>query len=191
MKNTRFTQDSILVQAMQQGDKKAFNTLFRKYYPMLCAYAHRFVELEDAEEVVQDTLLWLWESRRQLTINSSLNGYLLKMVHHKALNRLSQQKSIGRANTHFYEKMQEMLEQIDYYQLTELSTRIKDAIEALPPSYREAFIMHRFRHMSYKEIALALDVHPKTVDYRIQQALKRLRVVLKEYLSLVFTVLYA
>ena len=39
---------------------------------MLCAYGHRFVELEDAEEIVEDSLLWIWENRETLVIESSL-----------------------------------------------------------------------------------------------------------------------
>ena len=44
--------------------------------------------------------------------------------------------------------------------------------------------MHRFQQMSYKEIADQLHVSSKTVDYRIQQALKQLRTDLKDYLPL-------
>ena len=44
--------------------------------------------------------------------------------------------------------------------------------------------MHRFKNMSYKEIAEQLNVSPKTIDYRIQQALKILRAELKDYLPL-------
>ena len=53
MKPNRTKEDILLLSQLQQGDKKAFNTLFRRYYPILCAYAHRFVDLEDAEEIVQ------------------------------------------------------------------------------------------------------------------------------------------
>lgn len=184
MKSDLFSKDSFLFPAVRRGDKKAFDTLFRKYYPMLCAYAHRFVEMEDAEETVQDILLWLWENRETLIIHISLSAYLLKMVHHRCLNRLTQQNTINRANTLFYERMQDMLQDTDYYQIEELTSRIKDAVNALPPSYREAFVMHRFKHMSYKEIAIALDVSPKTIDYRIQQALKQLKIELKDYLPM-------
>lgn len=189
MKSNHLIEDTFLLQRMQQGDKKAFDTLFRKYYPMLCAYAHRFVELEDAEEIVQDTLLWLWENKKTLIIKTSLSAYLFKMIHHRALNRLAQQDAINRANTLFYEKMQEMLQDTDYYQIEELTRRIKDAVNLLPPSYREAFVMHRFHDMSYKEIAAILNVSSKTVDYRIQQALKQLKIELKDYLPLLLSCL--
>ena len=64
----------------------------------------------------------------------------------------------------------------------ELKRRIKEVVDALPPIYREAFVMHRFKNKSYKEIAEFLQISPKTVDYRIQQALKQLRITLKDYL---------
>ena len=49
MKETYRSENDFLLSAVRHGDQKAFDTLFRKYYPMLCAYGHRFVDLEDAE----------------------------------------------------------------------------------------------------------------------------------------------
>ena len=100
------------------------------------------------------------------------------------------QNATQRADTRFYEEMQEMLQDMDYYQLEELTSRIEQAVAGLPESYREAFVMHRFKDMSYKEIAEALGVSPKTVDYRIQQALKQLRMDLKDYLPLLLPFLF-
>ena len=190
MKGTYQSDNDFLLSAVQRGDQKAFDTLFRRYYPMLCAYGHRFVELEDAEEIVEDSLLWIWENRETLVIESSLNSYLFKMVYRRALNKLAHIDATQRADTRFYEEMQEMLQDTDYYQIEELAKRIEDAVAALPESYREAFVTHRFRDMSYKEIAETLGVSPKTIDYRIQQALKQLRVDLKDYLPLLLPLLF-
>lgn len=190
MKGTYQSDNDFLLSAVQRGDQKAFDTLFRRYYPMLCAYGHRFVELEDAEEIVENSLLWIWENRETLVIESSLNSYLFKMVYRRALNKLAHIDATQRADTRFYEEMQEMLQDTDYYQIEELAKRIEDAVAALPESYREAFVMHRFRDMSYKEIAETLGVSPKTIDYRIQQALKQLRVDLKDYLPLLLPLLF-
>lgn len=184
MKETYRSENYFLLSAVRHGDQKAFDALFRKYYPMLCAYGHRFVALEDAEEIVEDSLLWIWENRGTLDIESSLSSYLFKMVYRRALNKLAHIDATQRADTHFYEEMQEMLQDTDYYQMEELTKRIEKAIAALPESYREAFVMHRFRDMSYKEIAEILGVSSKTIDYRIQQALKQLRIELKDYLPL-------
>lgn len=52
-------EDNVLFSAIKKGDEKAFDVLFRKYYPMLCAYGSKLVELEDAEECVQDAMLCL------------------------------------------------------------------------------------------------------------------------------------
>lgn len=190
MKGTYQSDNDFLLSAVQRGDQKAFDTLFRRYYPMLCAYGHRFVDLEDAEEIVEDSLLWIWENRETLVIESSLNSYLFKMVYRRALNKLAHIDATQRADTRFYEEMQEMLQDTDYYQVEELTKRIEEAVAALPESYREAFVMHRFRDMSYKEIAETLGVSPKTIDYRIQQALKQLRVDLKDYLPLLLPLLF-
>ena len=190
MKGTYQSDNDFLLSTVQRGDQKAFDTLFRRYYPMLCAYGHRFVELEDAEEIVEDSLLWIWENRETLVIESSLNSYLFKMVYRRALNKLAHIDATQRADTRFYEEMQEMLQDTDYYQIEELAKRIEDAVAALPESYRVAFVMHRFRDMSYKEIAETLGVSPKTIDYRIQQALKQLRVDLKDYLPLLLPLLF-
>ena len=146
--------------------------------------------MEDAEEIVQDSLLWIWENRENLFIETSLSSYLFKMIYRKALNKLAHIDATQRADTRFYEEMQEMLQDTDYYQIEELAKRIEDAVAALPESYREAFVMHRFRDMSYKEIAETLGVSPKTIDYRIQQALKQLRMDLKDYLPLLLPLLF-
>lgn len=190
MKETYQSDNDFLLSAVQRGDQKAFDTLFRRYYPMLCAYGQRFVELEDAEEIVEDSLLWIWENRETLVIESSLNSYLFKMVYRRALNKIAHIDATQRADTRFYEEMQEMLQDTDYYQIEELTKRIEDAVAALPESYQEAFVMHRFRDMSYKEIAETLGVSPKTIDYRIQQALKQLRTDLKDYLPLLLPLLF-
>ena len=60
---------------------------------------------------------------------------------------------------------------------------MKEAIEALPASYREAFVMHRFTKKSYKEIAEDSGVSMKTIAYRIQQATKLLRKDLADLLT--------
>lgn len=184
LNNEQYLNEDFLLSALRQSDRKAYNLLFRKYYPILCAYGHKFISLEDSEEIVQDVLFWLWEIRKELVIEKSLSQYLFKMIYHRAINRIASLQVKNKADTVYFEQMQEMLQDTDYYQLIELKELLKKAIDKLPESYREAFVMHRFQHMSYKEIAEKSGVSNKTIDYRIQQALKLLRKELKDYLPL-------
>lgn len=182
--------DIVLLNRLRRGDSKAFDLLFRKYYPLLCAYGRRFVCIENAEEIAQDTLLWLWEHREEEIVRTSLIKYLLKVVYRKAINRIGQEQVKLDADTRFYRDIIEnVLEESDLDGIEELSRRLNEAIHHLPDSYREAFVMHRFRDMTYKEIAERLDVSFKTVDYRIQQALKLLAQDLKDYLPLLLVLM--
>ena len=60
----------------------------------------------------------------------------------------------------------------------------EEALKKLPKEYLEAYEMNRNQHLTHKEIAEKLNVSPQTINYRIGQALKLLRVALKDYLPL-------
>lgn len=188
MDNLTNLEDQELLSLLKDGDIEAFNTLFRKYYKPLCAFAHRYVAREDLEEIVQDLFLWLWNNHENLEIRTSLSSYLFRATHARCLNKIEQNEVKQRIET-IYWKNYHGNDSIEDYQLDELVVRIHKAINKLPESYREAFIMHRFKDKSYKEIAESLNVSTKTIDYRIQKALKLLREDLKDYLPLVAMVL--
>ena len=185
-----FHTDTLLLDRLREGDTKAFDALFRQYYPLLCAYGCRFVCLENAEEIAQDTMLWLWEHREDEIIRLSLLKYLLKVVYRKALNRIEQEQVKLHADTRFYQDLvEDTLEEADLCAVNELSERLHEAIRQLPETYRQAFLMHRFKGKTYKEIAEELGVSVQTVNYRIGQALKLLSVELKDYLPLLLFLL--
>ncbi|MDL5049915.1 sigma-70 family RNA polymerase sigma factor [Oscillatoria amoena NRMC-F 0135] len=66
----------------------------------------------------------------------------------------------------------------------EMHRAIEQAIDKLPEQCRIIFQLSRHEGMSYKEIAEALDIAPKTVENQIGRALKVLKVELKEYFPL-------
>lgn len=179
--------DSILLDRLKRGDMKAFDALFRKYYPLLFAYGCKFVREEIAEEIAQDTMLWLWEHREENIIRFSLVKYLLRTVYRKSLNRIEQEQVKLNAETCFYQEICEnVLEESDLCEIDDLSRKLREAIRNLPDNYRESFVMHRFKDMTYKEIAGELNVSVQTVNYRIGQALKLLYAALKDYLPVLF-----
>lgn len=184
------TVDNIsLLKAIQNDDEVSFDTLFRNYYPALVAYANQFIELEDSESIVQDLMVWLWENRKSITIESSLSSYLFRSTYNRVLNAITKKEIEKKAISNFYIQQLEQIKDFDLFGLRILIEKIEDAIKELPDNYRESFIMHRFKDMTYKEIANELAISPKTVDYRIQHALKLLRVKLKDYIPLISTVI--
>ena len=177
-------EDNQLFQAVKEGDKKAFDTLFLRYYPMLCAYANQFVDLEDGKEIVQDVMVWFWENKEMQTFDTSLKNYLFKSVRNRCLTLTNRNEIKQRIQKKLQVHMEQLYEDPDFYIVEELAGKIETAIMRLPESYREAFELNRFQNMTYNEIAFKLGVSPKTIDYKIQQALKILRHELKEYLPL-------
>ncbi|WP_279120640.1 RNA polymerase sigma-70 factor [Bacteroides acidifaciens] len=183
--NLPVDEDKVLWYSISRGDKKAFNDLFMKYYTLLYGYSRCYVSAEDAEEVLQEMMVWLWENRKTFVLNttSSLRSYLFTSVKHRCLNVLRrQEKERDEVSTWFGQEQDAFYEFIDLSAIRELKILIQEAIAELPSSYREVFIMHRFHNKTRPEIAKMLNVSVKTVDYRIQHSLKILRVKLKDYL---------
>lgn len=185
----QYTTDESLFQYLTKGDEKAFDVLFLKYYPSLCAYARQFVEYDDGQEIVQDVMVWLWENREMHTFEISPKSYLFKAVKNRCLTLISRNEIKQRIVNTLYDDQQLRYEDPDFYIVEELSRKIEEALQRLPNSYREAFEMNRFQHLTYGEIASQLNVSSKTVDYRIQQALKLLRVDLRDYLPILLAII--
>lgn len=183
-KITDNTTDEVLFEKIQVGDVKAFDILFMRYYPLLCAYAKQFVDFDDGQEIVQDVMVWFWENSSMQVIESSPKNYLFRAVKNRCLTLINRNELKQRVVTSMYENQQSQYEDPDFYVVEELTRNIEAALSRLPETYREAFEMNRFQSMTYNEIAEKLNVSSKTVDYRIQQALKLLRVELKDYLPL-------
>lgn len=181
------TNDEVLFQRIQAGDVKAFDVLFMRYYPLLCAYAKRFVDFNDGQEIVQDVMVWFWENSSMQVIETSPKNYLFKAVKNRCLTLINRNELKQRMIKSLSTNMQAQYEDPDFYVVEELVRNIEAALSHLPENYRKTFEMNRFQNMTYNEIAEKLKISSKTVDYRIQQALKLLRIELKDYLPLLMT----
>lgn len=174
-----------IVNALRTGDEKVFNAVYRYYFRRLCAFCSQYVnEQEEIEEIVQDTMMWLWENRTALMPELTLKTLLFTIVKNKSLNRISHIEVKRKVHQEIEEKYKEEFTNPDFYMFNELFALYKDALKKLPADYREAYEMNRNRLMTHKEIAEELQVSPQTVNYRIGQALKLLRATLKDYLPL-------
>lgn len=174
-----------VITALKAGEEKVFDVVYRHYFRRLCAFCSQYVsEQEEIEEIVQETMMWLWENRSTLMIDLTLKTLLFTIVKNKALNRISHFEIKRKVHQEIVEKYENELDNPDFYLSEELFRLYENALKQLPKEYREAFEMNRNRHLTHKEIAEKLNVSPQTVNYRIGQALKLLRVALKDYLPL-------
>lgn len=176
-------------QELIAGDEHAFDTIYRKYYRGLCAFASQYVSESESEEIVQDVMMWLWENRQTLIPEMSLKSLLFTIVRNRCLNTISHVQVRQQVHEKLYAKFQEQFENPDFY-LGELMALASKAIRELPDDYRKAFELNRFENLTYNEIADRTGVSAKTIAYRISQALKILRTELRDYLPLLLWLLY-
>jgi len=162
-----------------------FEGLFRTYYKPLHAYALSILkEMDQAEEIVQQVFVHLWEKQDQLGINQSATAYLYRAVHNRCLNQLKHEKV--KAAYQQYSK----LRPVDYpsaasrIQLSELQAKLDEALSALPEQCRTIFQLSRFEALRYQEIADRLSISVKTVENQMGKALRLLREKLADYLPL-------
>ena len=177
------------IDRLRAGDEACFDAVYRRYYRPLCTYAARFVPENRAEELVQDTLMWMWENRTTLIPEMSLKSLLFTIVKNKSLNHLSHDTVRSRVMRQLEERYRDEFDDPDLYLENELMQRFTAALEKLPPEFQETFRMHRLEGMTHRQIAEQLVVSPQTVNYRIGQTVRFLRMELREYWPLIVLLL--
>jgi RNA polymerase sigma-70 factor (family 1) len=179
--------DTEWIEAIRQGDERAFERVFRTYYTPLCHYAATFLkDPDDAEEMVQNFFVTLWERKAFIEINVSLKSYLYRSVHNHCLNRLKHLKIQDTYRQHNATVIEQSpTSATDRLYAIELQRQLDRAIERLPEQCRAIFKMSRFDELKYSEIAEQLGLSVKTVENQIGKALKILRSQLADYLPIV------
>lgn len=170
------------IRMLRSGGEDAFDSVYKFYYKGLCAFASQYVSFDESQEIVQDTMMWLWENRGQLIPEMSLKSFLFMIVRNKSLNHISHVQIKNRIHRELMEKYENRFNNPDFYIENELLHAYSEAIKKLPADYKEAFLLNRIEGLTHKEIALKLKVSPQTINYRIGQALKFFRTELKDYL---------
>lgn len=175
-----------LIVRLKEGDQTAFELLFHFYYPGLVMYAAQYTaDRMEAEEIVQDFFVRLWQKHPQLNLSDSLKNYLFLSIKNRCLNFLKHRK----IEEKYIRKMAELSSHHltynpDLYVASELQGKVKNAIDLLPEKCREIFIMSRVSGMKNEEIAKELNISKRTVETQISKALKVMRVELKDYVGL-------
>jgi len=181
--------DQFLLDALQAGEEKAFDFIFRKYYKALCAQANLYLhDLDLAQNLVQECFIKMWEGRKNVGEINNLSGYLSYMVRNRSIDHVRKFK-----REFVMESANEdagMVEPSDAALLShEFEEKLVEALSMLPERCRVAFEYSRFEGLTYNEIAQKMGITGKAVEALMSRSLKILRVELKEYLPILLVLL--
>lgn len=172
--------NSKVVEIMKRGDKSAFAQVYSFYYQPLCSFCSNYVSHEEAEEIVQDLMLYVWEKRETLNEHLSLKTFLFTAAKNRALNVITRNNMICRINEEYQKQVIEEDEIFDYTQESELFAAYVKAMKELPEEQLQVYMMSRYKHLTHKEIANELNVSVQTVNYRMGKVLDFFRIRMKE-----------
>jgi RNA polymerase sigma-70 factor (ECF subfamily) len=174
--------DTLLIELFQAGDESAFQEIYRRYWYKLYMVARRKVNAEeDAEEIVQDIFVDLWERRTRLHINE-LNKFLFSAVKYKVLNYIkSQMVRQAYQSDALNAKIDADFNTEEELALGDLSQAILTGIKKMPSKTQEIFKLNRLEGLSVKEISELLQIPERTVEYHISQSLRTMRSYLKDF----------
>ncbi|MEZ4998789.1 MAG: sigma-70 family RNA polymerase sigma factor [Bacteroidales bacterium] len=131
--------------------------------------------------MVQELFSGLWQDRLNLRMKSSLNGYLFRSVHNRALHYIEHQKVVNRHAGEVAaaaDISSEPVTEAIYYH--ELQARVARVVKDCRKKQEKIFRMSRFEGLKYNEIAEKLAVSLKTVEADMGKALKEFRKALAE-----------
>ena len=188
--NLNINDNNAVISALREGCEEVFDNVYRHYFRGLCVFCSQYVTLSESEEIVQDTMMWLWENRKTLIPELTLKTLLFTIVKNKALNKISHFEIKRKVHLEIAEKYESEFSSPDFYLENELFRLYEEALRKLPAEFRQAYEMNRNQQLTHKEIAEKLNVSPQTVNYRIGQALKILRSELKDHLPLIMLFLF-
>ena len=156
-------------------------------------FAKEYVFLEeDAENIVQDVFLQLWENREIIGMPLNLVAFLFTATKNKCLDHMKHQKVVSKATRILMDKqkltMEMNLEALETFNQSvfadNVETILSNAIDSLPEKCREIFIKSRLEGKKHKEIAFELNISTHTIEAQMNIALKKIRSQLKNYLPL-------
>ncbi|PAW92372.1 hypothetical protein CKK33_02230 [Mucilaginibacter sp. MD40] len=175
-----------LLELLRQDSLGAFREIYDRYWKILYKEAYkRLKDSESAEEVVQDIFTALWNRRNAISLTHGLEGYLYTSVGYRVIDRYRRNS----LHLRFREAMQVLQTEADHsmeqaLMAKDLQLHINQIIEQLPERCRSVYELSRMHHKSNREIAMELGISEKTVENQLTKALKRLRLSLNHYLSL-------
>lgn len=167
--------------SIKNGDRKAFDTFYVEYFDRIFVLLLFFSKSREvAQDLSQETFARVWESRASLNPENSLKSYtrriaknLLQDYFRKIAVRNKHEKNLQAGDQVENKTMDRVLD-------SELRNLLEEALKKLPPDKQVIFRMSRYEHLTYTEIAAALNITPKAVERHMARALQYLRTYLTE-----------
>ena len=170
-----------------------FSKLYLTFYPRLVRFASVFVVYEeDAENLIQDLFVGLWERQDTLGAVENINAYIYRLAKNKCLDHLKHKQVTERfaagIQSQFEQETALKMQSLEAFDV-ELASEEKveqvvtRAIDALPAKCREIFLLSRYEGLKYREISDKLNISVNTVETQMCIALKKLRATINIHLN--------
>lgn len=170
-------------QSLAIGDTGAFGTIFELYKKRVFAVALKMLKFEtEAEEIVQEVFLSLWQSRAGLDKINDPEAYLFTITHNAIyahLRKASRNEQLLNAILYYIAQKQNTTEQT--VAAHEADKLIREAVQQLSPQQRTVFELRKQEGLSYDEIAERMHISRNTVRNHLAVAVKTMRTILKKW----------
>lgn len=167
--------------AMGRGHSAALDLLLSRYWSDLVSFVAGFLNSrDDAEDIVQDSFVTLWEKRGSWEPRGSVRSYLYRISKNQALNeaRAIRVRKDRRGDVSSVMERPAATPAEHFHEIR-VQKLVADAVAQLPTRRREIFILARYHGLSYCDIAAALEISPQTVANQMSRALATLRHLLE------------
>ena len=163
---------------LKEGNMVAFDAIYEKYCRRLFGFVIRYVKQEtDAEEIVQDVFLKIWENREKINAYSSFESYLFTISYNSAISLLRKRIHEKKYLDHLkYLQHEDIMDELtDELCFKELNNKIQSLLNELTPRQKEIFMLSREEGLTHDEIAKKLGISVNTVKNHIVTALNFLK----------------
>jgi len=169
--------DEQLAGLLRSGDKYAYTEIYDRYKAPLFVFSYRRLEdVAEAEDLVAELFLSLWNKHPDFDLKGSLASYLFTATKNRVIKVITHKKVESRYIDSFREYIEEGVDNADHLvRNRELSKIIDLEIERLPLKMRQVFQLSRETNLSRREIAMELGLSEETVKSHMHHALKLLK----------------
>ncbi|AHX13631.1 RNA polymerase sigma factor RpoE [Dyella jiangningensis] len=185
--------DSALVERVQQGDKRAFDLLVRKYQHKVIGLVSRYVKNQsESEDIAQEAFIRAWRAIGSFRGESAFYTWLYKIAvntaknHLVAMGRRPPADDIAIDDAVFVpgaDRMQETATPERELMRQEIEQTVFSTVQSLPEELRTAITLREVDGLSYEEIAEAMGCPIGTVRSRIFRAREAIDEKLRPLLS--------